>query len=553
MGFSESFRDLKRISHVVNVLFKNGMGYFISEFNLKLHLSLPKKLALHRFAKPDKPEERLRKSMEALGGSFVKLGQLLSVRPDLVPFEYCKEFSRLQDRVEPFPFAEARKIIEAELGKPLSKVFSKFESKPMGSASIAQVHTAKLKTGENVVVKVQRPNIREIFRADIDIMKYFARKLEQSERIGRYSPSRIVEEFERYTKREMDFLTEASSIEKFYSNFKGSKAIRIPQAYTARSTPKVLVLEHLPGRKLSELLSENAHFNRKMVAKHLIEASLKMAFEHGFFHADLHPGNILVTKKGIGIIDFGIVGRMKPEYKKEGLSLYVSLINEDTEGVISALLRAGKASANTDLDSFREDVEEALSEWYGKQLRHVRFTHMLHKLFDTCFDHNIKIPPDMVLYAKSMITAEGTGMQLYPTFNFVTQSQPYMKKYLQKPLFPRNAVKRFMLKSREIGEMIERMPAETLHALEAIRQGKVRIDIEDTDIKHLGMEIDRSSNRLSYALVIAALVVGAAWTVQAGTPVYRGYSAISLIFFFTACFLGLILLTSIVKEGKTKY
>ena len=553
MTFAESFRDLKRISQVVNVLFRNGMGYFIREFNLKLHLSLPKKFAVHRYAKPSKPEVMLRKSMEQLGGSFIKLGQLLSVRPDLVPLGYCREFSKLQDKVKPFSFDSAKKIIESEMGEPLSKVFSKFEKNPIGSASIAQVHLAKLKNGKKVVVKVQRPGINKVFEADLDLIRYFAGKMEQSERIGRYSPSRIVEEFERYTKKELNFLIEASNIEKFYANFKNSKAVKIPKVYGAFSTPKVLVLEHIQGEKLVDLINKKKKFDGKKAAKQLIAALVTMIFEHGIFHADLHPGNILVTKNGVGILDFGIVGRMKPEYKREGLKLYVALINEDTDAIIRQLRRVGKESRDTNIDSFKRDVENVMSEWYGKQLKHARFTHLLHRLFDVCFDHGIQIPTDLVLFGKAMVTAEGTGLQIYPSFNMANESEPYFKKYMRKTAFSAETIKRLASRSQEIADFLERLPAETLRTLEKLREGRVKIDVEDTDIKHLGLEIDRSSNRLAYAMVIAALVIGGAWTMQAEGPAMDSYPVVSIAFFFIALALSTILVVSIYREGKTRY
>ncbi len=553
MTFAQSFRDLKRISRVVNVLFRNGLGYFIREFNLKLHLPFSKKLAIHKFRKPAMPEVMLRKSMEELGGSFVKLGQLLSVRPDLVPFHYCKEFSKLQDRVEPFAFSKAKKIIEDELGQPISKVFSSIEKQPIGSASISQVYAAKLKNGKKVVIKVKRPGIKEIFDADIDIMGYFARRMEQSERFIRYSPSKVVEEFKRYTKKELDFLVEASNIQKFCKTFKGDRSIRIPSVYPQHSTSNMIILEFLPGKKLSELLNKNQKFNRKMVAKLMIKSGLKMVFEDGFFHADMHPGNILVTKNGIGLLDFGIVGRLKPLYKKEGLKLWVALINEDTDAVIRSLMRTGKVTGDTDIDLFKKDVEDILDEWYGKELKQIRMTHMLHRLFDSCFDHSIIMPPEMTLYAKSLITSEGTGMQLYPSFNFAVESQPYLKKYMKRDFFPKDIMKAFSAKSQEIVDFMGKLPTETMHALEKLKQGKLKIDIDDTDIKHLGMEIDKSSNRLSYSLVIAALIVGGAWTTQIGGPGLSGYPFVSLLFFILAFILGLVLMVSIYKEGKTKY
>jgi len=289
MDLVSGIKDIERVSHTINILFRHGMGYFIQKYGFKLHLPFTKRIAFHRYKKPVLPEVRLRKAFEELGGTYIKLGQLLSLRPDLVPRKYCDEFSKLQDKVTPFSFEKVKQIVERELGKPLNRIFRKFEQKPLGSASIGQVHAATLKNGQKVVVKVQRPGIKELFRADIDIMYYFAKKLEGTKSFGKYSPLTIVKEFERYTKNELNYLTEAKNIERFYENLKNVRQVRIPKLYKEYTTTKVLVMEYVRGRKLSELIRKNAKFNKKAVMNSIIHTCLKQVFEQNIFHADLHP------------------------------------------------------------------------------------------------------------------------------------------------------------------------------------------------------------------------------------------------------------------------
>ena len=252
-----NFKDAKRVKQVVSVMVAEGLGYFIDKMKLRWHLPLHKNLQFYHFTKKEHIplQVRLRRSMETLGGAYIKLGQLLSLRPDLVPMDYCKEFEKLQDQVPAFPFSQVKKIVEEELGKPLSEIFSHFEEKPIGSASIGQVHRAKLKDGKEVVVKVQRPDIQELFHEDIDILYYLFGKLDKYYHYEHFSPLMILDEFERYTKKELDYCFEKRNLTRFGDNFKHSSFIKVPKAYDAYSTSSILTMEYLKGEKLSTLIS----------------------------------------------------------------------------------------------------------------------------------------------------------------------------------------------------------------------------------------------------------------------------------------------------------
>jgi len=552
MSLSSGLKDIRRASHVAGVLFKHGMGYFIHKHRLKLHLPFRKRVAVHRYRKPMMPEARLRKSFEELGGTYVKLGQLLSLRPDLVPPQYCREFSKLQDEVPPFSFEKAKKIVEKELGKPLNKIFKSFDSKPIGSASIGQVHLAKLRNGRNVVVKVRRPGIKEVFDADIDLMYYFAKKLEKDKGFDKYSPLRIVEEFERYTKNELNYLIEANNIEKFYENMKNVAYVKIPKLYRNYTTSKVLVMEYIKGKKLSDIMREKKKFDKKAVINSLAHAGLKQVFEHGVFHADMHPGNIILANGGkIGLIDFGIVGSLKPFYRKEGIKLYVALVNKDIERIVKGVLRLGKPSNKTDTEKLKEEIDDIVSSWHGTELRQVRVTSMLVKILDRCVSHHIKIPVDVVLLGKCLVTVEGTCLMLNPRYNFVRESEQYLKKYIKRRIISEESFKIFLDKSREMAETLEMIPSEAMSVLQKLKHGVIKIDIEDTDLKRLALDIDKSSNRLSYAVVIAALIVSAALMMHANVgPYYKGFSFPAMVLYIIAAFMILTLFVSIVKEGS---
>lgn len=551
MGFRSGIKDIGRVSHVINVFFKHGLGYFIQKFGFHLHLPFSKRVAVHKYRKPVATEVRVRKAFEELGAAYIKLGQMLSLRPDLIPKEYCHEFSKLQDRVPPFPYEKAKQIVEEELGKPIHKAFKSFEKKPIGSASIGQVHLAKLNNGKRVVVKVIRPGVRDVFRADIDIMRYFAKKLEGTKSFGKYSPLQIIKEFERYTKNELNYLVEAKNIERFYENLKKTKYVRIPKIYTDYTTTSVLTMEYLEGKKLTELLRGRKPFNKKAVMEALIHTCLKQVFEQNLFHADLHPGNILVLEKGkIALLDFGIVGSLTPYMRKEGMKLYVALVNKDIDDVVKQLLRIGKPGPETDLEDFRRDVDNIVSGWYGAELRHVRVTHMLHNLFESAVSHGINMPVDMIMLGKAFLTVEGTCLMLNPRFNFVKESHKYVSQYTKEKAITRESFGLFMKKSREMAETLEMIPSEALAVLEKLKHGIIKVDIEDTDLRRLALDIDRSSNRLSYSMIMAALIVAGALMMHTGVePFYRGFSFPAMVLYIIAAFMGLTLFVSILKEG----
>lgn len=549
MDFTVAVRDFRRISYVVNILVKNGLGYFVQEFNLKYHLPFIKRF--QSYPEPEAPQARLRKVMEHLGGAYIKLGQLLSLRPDLVPTEYCLEFSKLQDRVPSFPYAEVKAIVEKELNMPLHKVFSYFEKVPIGSASIGQVHAAKLINGRKVVVKVQRPGVEKQFLSDIDIMYYFAHKLEKSRKLKKYSPLRIVQEFERYTRNELNYITEGRNIERFYENFKGSKTIVIPKVYRAYSTKRVLTMEYLEGSKLIDLLRAKSRFDRRKAAMNLLDCNIKQIFSQDIFHADLHPGNIIMMSRGrLGLLDFGIAGSLSPEMRDEGLKLVEALVAKDVDKVTKQILKIGKKNDDVDARAFRERVYNIVMRWHGAELKQVRVTHMLHEIFDACADSGIELPVDMILLGKALITVEGTGMQLVPNLDFVNVMKPRIEKMLARKIRP--SFKATLKKTKSMAEAIGKIPESALETLEQLKRPTFKIDIDDLDVRKIGLDIDTSSNRMSYAMISAALIVAGAVIMHANIgPAVFGYSMFAIVCFVFAFILLAVLVTSISKEKRT--
>ncbi|MEM4282362.1 MAG: AarF/UbiB family protein [Candidatus Woesearchaeota archaeon] len=548
MGLAQ---DVKRIAQLANALAKEGLGWIVQELELKLHLPITKRFLWFEIPESAKGPERFRRVLEQLGGAFVKLGQFLSLRPDLIPRTYCEELAKLQDRVTPFSFEKVRGIIQAELGKPIEQLFKKFEHEPIGSASIAQVHRAILPDGKAVVVKVQRPDVEKVFEADIELMHHIAARMAKSPRFAPLNPQEIVKEFERYTKRELNFIIEGRNVERFYTAFERTKEIIIPKVFWERTTKRVITLELLEGKPLSRF--EGSPAEKKRIAKMLVSGLIKQVFDSDIFHADLHPGNILVLPKGrIAIVDFGIVGSLDPELKRYSTQLWFALLERDAGKIVDILTKVGSPSKETRIDELKQEVREVISEWHGTALRQVRFTHMLRELMDSAIRNKIKPPTELILFAKALMTAEGTALQLYPEFDFVKETRPYLDALLKSRVKEKLSSRYLFKRATEVDDFIEEFSKGLNTLVQKIKRGTIEIEMSHPDVKHVGLDIAKSSNRISYALVISSLVLSSALLVNIG-PMYRGVSIFAIAGFSGALLFTALMIFSMLKEGHPKY
>ncbi len=546
---SRSSRSMPRVSRVVTILLKHGFRAVIDQLGLRWHLPLFDRWTFGDGDMPSDIPVRLRKTMEDLGGAYVKLGQLLAMRPDLVPAEYCLEFQKLFDRAAPLPFEQVRTVIEAELGKPLSTAYSAFSRKPLGSASVAQVHYAKLRTGREVVVKVQRPRVRQQFEEDIEVLYYLAHKVAHRKRFRDFAPLSIVTEFDRYTKRELDFLIEAQAIDAFHSLFAHSKHILVPKVHWAQSTSRVLTMDYLPGEKLSDVLRSRGRRGIAHLADELADAMLVQVFERGVFHADLHPGNLILTPDNrLGLLDFGITGALDEPLRRTLLHLFSALVSHEPQMIVRSLIKLGTPSDDTDLSAFERETLRILAVWYSDPKR-LRPTLMMQQLFTNCYKHGIVLPLDVILFGKALMTVESTTMQLNPSFNFLEFSKTRVAALARKKQSPTQLASAAMTRMRTVSSALVDLPQEAIDALERIKQGSVRVQLSDTDVRHLGLDIAFSSNRISLALLSAAFVVSGALLSDVG-PSIVGYPVMSTLSLAVALFLFGMLAVSILREGS---
>jgi len=524
----QDLKDFKRFEQIIHTLFKHGFGYIIEK--LKYDYIIKGKLAAKKREKKAGLEpRRIRFVFQELGGAFVKLGQLLSLRPDLIPKEYCNEFSKLQDDVEPFSGAEAKIIVEKELGKKIAY----FNKEPIASASIGQVHEAVLRNNEKVVIKVQRPDIKKKIKTDIDLMYKLARLIEKNYPSNIIKPTEIIREFERYTENELDYVKEGDNCNTIYNNFKKSKEVVIPKPYLDFTTSKVLTLEYILGKKIKKVKS-------KKIAELLANSIFKQVFIDGFFHADPHPGNILVLKNKIALLDFGIVGRLNEELKNNITDLFIAAIKGDIDSIAESLLNIG-VIGNIDIESLKEDLRNEFSQYYKSKLNEINFFDVFEKLVNISKKYNIKLPINFILLGKCIMTTESVCCSLDPDFDLVKTSHPFIKKLIKKESSPEAIFNKMLSNFKKFSFFFFKIPKEEKEMMQEMKKVDETIEEVNKDIKDLTEEIEKTSNRRVLGYIISALIISAAIT-------FDYEHKLSVCLFIIAFALFVIFIISLLKE-----
>jgi len=540
--------ESKRIGHIAHVLFQNGLGYYLAKLNLRKKLPFIKRIKTDHFKEKELTPQILLKVFEDLGGSFVKLGQLLSLRPDLIPGNYCDELSKLQDKVRPFAGQEAVSIIEKELGKPLEKIFLEFDHTPVAAASMGQVHIAKLKDGKKVAVKVQRPGIERTVKIDIKLLYRIASMIKKRYGSKILDPVDIVREFERYTENELNYLKEAHHIDLFYKNFERSQTIIIPKVFWNYTTSKVLTMEYIPGKALTDMLKLTPS-HKKAIIRDILMSEFEQIFSHGIFHADPHPGNFIIKKNGkIAMVDFGIIGRMDYVLKDNMTDLFISLVNADVDGVTNSAVRLGVASEDVDIQAVRRDLYGHLSEYYGASIDKIKISQALSDLITLFRKNNLRVLPNFVLLSKAMVTLEGMASRLDPKFDFVEFSRPYVKKLVRQRMDPRKAVDRARKKIGVLMQFAESIPRKTTTMLAELHDTDRDLRRIDRDISTLAVEMNRSSNRLTLGFLSGTLFIASTVLLPFQTVKVFGIPLLSFIGFMIALIVLIAIVVSMLGE-----
>ncbi len=561
---ARSVRSLNRLRHIAQVLTRHGFGHVVTRINLGRFVPVwmlrRKKQAETPDRTPRSAGERLAAAFSELGPTFIKLGQVLSTRPDLLPEEVIREFRKLQDAVPPFDTPEAMSIIEEQLGRPTSECFRSIEDHPMASASISQVYKAVLPNGQQVCVKVRRPGIEETIRTDMELVKWLAESLESLVPESRiYRPTMLVSELEQTLRRELDFVNEAAVTEQFCKAFADTPGIRIPKVYWECTGPGVLTIQMLGGINVEKLLRESsadaARVDRPLVAQRLADCFLKQALEVGIFHADPHPGNILVEPVAhVGLIDFGQIGAVTEEWKTELVVIVYAAVNREVNVIIDAFADMGAVGVETDRRSLHRSLQFLLEKYYGMPIKRFDLGTLLQEFSDVIRRHDIVLPRDLVLLIKSFSLVASVTQQLDPDLDLLALLEPRLDKALKERFSARAIARETVVAGWHLLNVARQIPVQLRQALRRMGAGGWRLDVRHENIDRLIAELDRSSNRLAFSIVIAAIIVGSSMILSTDGDIKLfglvSMHTIGVLGYMVAGVLGLGLAWAIFRSGR---
>ena len=547
-------RYLRRYRQIGEALLKHGFGFLIDQLELR-HL-LPFRRRLFRRGEEAAPLTvgvRLRLVFEELGPTFVKLGQLLSTRADLLPKDVTDELTKLQDDVAPFPADEAIEVVEEELGRPVDVLFAAFERVPLAAASISQVHRAVLHTGEKVAVKIRRPGIERQIETDVQILLGLAELAKERLRPDLFDPVAVVEEFARTIRREMDFRIEARHLLRFRDNFASSATVHIPEVHWRYTTERLLVTEFIEGVKVTDKAGlKSMEIDPAEVARKGAEAFLKQVMLDGMFHGDPHPGNVLVMPDGrLAFLDFGVVGQLDDRAMESLADMLVGVVKLDANRVVGALHKVGAVDDRADTRALKADLNDLVERNYGKPLKEMELGPIVAELFSVINKHRLKIPLDFALLGKAIVTMEGIGKQLDPDFNAVEIAEPFARRLIRRRLDPKRVARQALKEGREYIETLGRIPPAFERALSSLNRGELEIVFTHKGLDRFISKLDVVSNRVSLAVVIGSLIVGSSLIVQTrGGPEMFGLPLFGVLGYIVAGLFGIFLIISILRSGR---
>jgi ubiquinone biosynthesis protein len=556
---SKTYRNINRFREILGVFVKHGFGDLSDILHLDKYLDLgtkyfrlPPRVATAHLTRP----ERFRTALEELGPTFIKLGQMVGNRPDLLAPEWAAALEKLQDDVPPFPSAEAKAVVAAQFGEPLDSLFRHFGELPIASASMAQVYKAELLTGEKVAVKVQRPGIEDLVKVDLEIMFHLAFLLEKYvQGMDVLNPMSICEEFERTIVKELDFSLEASQMERFAQASADLSIFYVPKVHRSLTSRMVLTIEFIDGMKISNLEGiRHAGMDPGRIADDLSQVLMHQVFTQGFFHADPHPGNILVmADRTICFLDYGMVGSLSPTHRDRLLDILVGVAEQDPGRIAKTLIQLAYQPSDI-VEDLEFQVGELLEAYSFVTLKDFRIGEFLNRLIRLIITNRLRMPPGFYLMLKAVVTLEGVSRRLDPEFDMVESIKPFAKKAMKARLRPGRLARDMYFGALDLTPMLKEFPAQARDILGLIKRGKLRIEFQHQGLEPILKTHERMMTRLVFALVLASLIIGSSLVVLSGIPPkWYGVPVIGVAGFVSAAVVGFWLLVSIIlRKGSWK-
>ena len=540
--------EMKRLNEIYQVLKKNDFGYLIEENTFfKKFPFLRNRKAEEEGLFPDKSIPiRIRRVFEELGPAYIKLGQMLSTRPDLVGIEIAEELESLRDNTPTTPFSEMKKVIESELQKPIEEVYSEIEETPIGSASIGQVYRARLKdSNEEVAIKVQKPNSREIIESDVKIMKFLANRIDKYLlQMKSFNLPAMASEFERSIFKEINYMDEVMNMENLSRNFKNTSYIKIPKAYTDYCTSKLITMELIKGMEVSELIVGNyPEINKKKIAQYGLKSYFKQIMTDGFFHADPHPGNLIVTPdQKLCYIDMGMMGILNEDFKENLAELILLLISGNTNNIIKQLIYMDIITQSQNTDELKADVDDLLHRYYGAELKNMDGA--LEDLLNTMIKNGVTLPREFIMIGRGISLIEDTGRKLDPEFNAATELKKLSRKIVINKYKPERLAKVGLNYLLQIEHLAKDLPDTINSTISKLEEGNIEVNIKLQDISEL-------TNQLSVSLIVSALLVGSSLAILSEKgPQLWGMPALGLVGFVFSAVLGVYLVIEYMIERE---
>jgi ubiquinone biosynthesis protein len=547
-------RHLGRITEIAQVAVRHGFGYFFERH--RLSDLIPGRGGPELVdGTPSQRGQHLREMLDELGPTFVKFGQVLSMRPDVLPPDIIAELRALQDDVRPFPYEDVERVVREDLDQPIERLFTEFDREPIAAASIGQVHRAVLPNGRVVAVKVQRPGAPRQIEADLALLYQAARLVKERVRALDFVDVReLVDEFARSIRQELDYRLEARNAETFRRNFAGHPHVRVPKVYWSYTRARVLTLEFVEGTQLADIETTPYTLEeRKRLAEVMAEAWMTMIFRHGFFHGDPHPANILVIRPDlIGLVDFGLAGKLTEDDISKATRLFIDVANENVEALPKRLADLGVRFPKEREAEFVAELQELFYRYYGASLAEIDPLQVIREVFDLIYQLNLHLPTRFMLLDKAIATLASVGVELYPDFNVFEVARPYARSLMLGRLTPQRMLSHARREGLKLAQVFADYPYQLHDVLEQARDGQIEVGFVHKGLDEFMHKIDVAFNRLIIALVVAAGLIGSSLIGVFATsgPQVLGLNVVSAIGFFIAGVLGMWLLWGVVRSGR---